>query len=103
MLSTPSTLLQKRHKTGKNFQTYIESLPKWDQILLTDTKEKHNSNANLETHLQMGSELWVAADGGVKGSLGYFGWVIATETQVLWEGKGQSQSNPELIESLQAE
>eukprot|EP00957_Ditylum_brightwellii_P028415 2145593-Ditylum_brightwellii.AAC.1 len=54
-------------------------------------------------HLQMGSELWIATDGGVKGPLGYFRWVIATKTQILWEGHGQSQSNPELVESLQAE
>ena len=51
----------------------------------------------------MGSALWIATDRGVKGPLGYFGWVIATDTQVLWEGKGQAQSNPDLIESLRAE
>eukprot|EP00957_Ditylum_brightwellii_P124367 9479062-Ditylum_brightwellii.AAC.1 len=74
MSSTPSNLLQKRHKAYKNFQAYIETLPKWEQILLIDIKEKHNSYANLETHLQMGSELWIATDRGAKGLLGYFRW-----------------------------
>eukprot|EP00957_Ditylum_brightwellii_P067128 5095054-Ditylum_brightwellii.AAC.1 len=66
MASTPSTLLRKRHKTYKHFQTYIETLPKWEQILLTDISKKHNSYANLETHLKMGSALWVVTDSGMK-------------------------------------
>eukprot|EP00957_Ditylum_brightwellii_P016382 1231542-Ditylum_brightwellii.AAC.1 len=100
MASTPSTVLRKRHKTYKNFQTNIETLPKWEQILLTDISEKYNSYTNLKTHLKMGSALWIVTDRGMKGPLGYFGWVIAMDTQVLWEGKGQAQSNPYLIESL---
>eukprot|EP00957_Ditylum_brightwellii_P099905 7613009-Ditylum_brightwellii.AAC.1 len=100
MASTPSTLLRKRHKTYKTFQTYIKTLPTWEQILLTDISEKRKSYANLETHLKMGSVLWIATDSGVKGPLRYVRWVIATDTQVLWEGKGQAQSNPDLIESL---
>eukprot|EP00957_Ditylum_brightwellii_P000659 51095-Ditylum_brightwellii.AAC.1 len=39
-------------------------------------------------------------DGGVKGPFGYFWWVIATDTQILWEGYGHSQSKPDLVESL---
>ena len=103
MASTPSSLLWKKHKTHKTFQTYIETLPKWEQMLLTGISEKQNSYANLETHLKMGSALWIATDGGAKGPLGYFGWVIATDTNILWKGKGQAYSNPDLIESLRAE
>eukprot|EP00957_Ditylum_brightwellii_P034472 2614467-Ditylum_brightwellii.AAC.1 len=51
----------------------------------------------------MGSELWIATDGSVKGPLGYFGWVIATKSQILCERYGHSQGNPELVESLRAE
>eukprot|EP00957_Ditylum_brightwellii_P103158 7862087-Ditylum_brightwellii.AAC.1 len=48
-------------------------------------------------------ELWVVSDGGVKEGYGYFGFVIATETQILWKGQGQVQGNSVQMESLQAE
>eukprot|EP00957_Ditylum_brightwellii_P199903 15239210-Ditylum_brightwellii.AAC.1 len=51
----------------------------------------------------MGIVLWFVTDGGVTGLSWYFGWVLAMSTKILWDGKGQSEGNPELMESLQSE
>ena len=42
-------------------------------------------------------------DGGVAEEDGYYGWVIATDTTILWEGNGYVPSNPKLLETLRAE
>eukprot|EP00957_Ditylum_brightwellii_P071722 5452007-Ditylum_brightwellii.AAC.1 len=51
----------------------------------------------------MGDKLWVMTDGGLKQGDGYFGWVITTDTNMQWEGRGYVQSNAELAESLRTE
>ena len=48
-------------------------------------------------------ELWIVSDGGTHNGLGYFGWVIATSTSVLWEDYGQVPGNAEQMDSLRAE
>eukprot|EP00957_Ditylum_brightwellii_P030851 2337603-Ditylum_brightwellii.AAC.1 len=50
--------------------------------------------------MQLGTQLWLVNGGGIKGQLGYYGWVIATESHILWRGKGHSQGHPELIKFL---
>eukprot|EP00957_Ditylum_brightwellii_P166128 12648046-Ditylum_brightwellii.AAC.1 len=62
-----------------------------------------HSYLTLNSHLTLGSHLWLVTGGGLKGSLRYFGWVIASNTHVLWKGYGQEQGNPDLMESLRAE
>eukprot|EP00957_Ditylum_brightwellii_P029570 2234285-Ditylum_brightwellii.AAC.1 len=31
---------------------------------------------------------------------GYYGWVVAMDTTILWKGRGHSEGNPEMVESL---
>eukprot|EP00957_Ditylum_brightwellii_P079307 6030248-Ditylum_brightwellii.AAC.1 len=45
----------------------------------------------------------MVTDGGMYAKDGYFGWVIATETTILWEARGYVQANPNMIESLRTE
>eukprot|EP00957_Ditylum_brightwellii_P089068 6782568-Ditylum_brightwellii.AAC.1 len=72
-------------------------------MLLRNVKEQYMSRLTLKDHMQLDSTLWVASDGGVTDGLGYFGWSIATDSFILWEGFGHSQGNPLYMESLRAE
>eukprot|EP00957_Ditylum_brightwellii_P166431 12668690-Ditylum_brightwellii.AAC.1 len=100
MCSLPSMLQLKRQRKPRTFKAFISMLPHWEQVLLSYFNESEHSYASLDTHLELGTLLWFVTDGGVKGPFGYFGVVIATDTQILWEGYGHSQSNPDVVESL---
>ena len=52
---------------------------------------------------QLASTLWIVTDGGVKDSMGYYGWVIATDTSVLYESNGCVPGNGEEMDSCRAE
>eukprot|EP00957_Ditylum_brightwellii_P162511 12374285-Ditylum_brightwellii.AAC.1 len=64
--------------------------------------ERHQSVINLKTFLQLGEKIWIALDGGVTDGLGYYAWVIAMDSFILWEGYGHSEGVPEVMESLRA-
>eukprot|EP00957_Ditylum_brightwellii_P089891 6845803-Ditylum_brightwellii.AAC.1 len=51
----------------------------------------------------MAQELYYVSDGGANDSIGYFEWLIATDTKILIEGNGQVLVKESLTESLQAE
>eukprot|EP00957_Ditylum_brightwellii_P079827 6070587-Ditylum_brightwellii.AAC.1 len=57
----------------------------------------------LSTAVQLGEYIWLATDGGTTGSEGYFGWVIATDSCILWRGGSFVQGNGDLMESLHTE
>eukprot|EP00957_Ditylum_brightwellii_P008878 672542-Ditylum_brightwellii.AAC.2 len=104
MCSVPSSLLLCSKKAApQTFAQYVSQSPKWERVLLSNIKALSQSYLPLNSHLTLGSQLWLVTNRGVKGSLGYFGWVIAFTTHVLWQGYSQSQGNPDLMESLRAE
>eukprot|EP00957_Ditylum_brightwellii_P033685 2553056-Ditylum_brightwellii.AAC.1 len=37
--------------------------------------------------------LYYVTDGGADNKIGYFGWVIATDTRIITKGYGQAQGN----------
>eukprot|EP00957_Ditylum_brightwellii_P146693 11166429-Ditylum_brightwellii.AAC.1 len=47
--------------------------------------------------------LYYVTDGGADNGIGYFGWVIATDTRIIAKGYGQAQGNDHQMESLRAE
>ena len=47
--------------------------------------------------------IWIVSDGGLANTSGYYGWVIASDTDILHEGKGRVPSNPSQIDSLRTE
>eukprot|EP00957_Ditylum_brightwellii_P177912 13551396-Ditylum_brightwellii.AAC.1 len=51
----------------------------------------------------MAQELYYVSDGGADDGIGYFGWLIATDTKILIEGNVQALGKESLMESLQAE
>eukprot|EP00957_Ditylum_brightwellii_P203068 15333085-Ditylum_brightwellii.AAC.1 len=85
------------------FREYITTLSNWEQRLLKHFKATNTSYGSLKTHIELGDKLWAVTDRGLKRGDGYFGWVIATDTNILWEGEEYAQSNAELAESIHTE
>ena len=52
---------------------------------------------------QLNKIIWIVTDGGVSDSIGYYGWVIATDTTILYESQGSVQGNDEEMDSTRAE
>eukprot|EP00957_Ditylum_brightwellii_P134860 10282033-Ditylum_brightwellii.AAC.1 len=48
----------------------------------------------------MADKIWLVTDGGLNNGDGYFGWAIALDTNILWEGRGYVRGNEDLTESL---
>eukprot|EP00978_Attheya_sp_CCMP212_P011911 scaffold29619_cov63-Attheya_sp.AAC.6 len=80
-------------------------LPAWETSLLSCLTEEKLSitTHNLKQHLEQATNLYLVSDGGATEGHGYFGWVIATGSTVLWNGKGRVQGNTNLMESLRTE
>eukprot|EP00978_Attheya_sp_CCMP212_P022685 scaffold68115_cov70-Attheya_sp.AAC.3 len=89
----------------ETFEEYLSQLPAWETSLLSClTEEKVSITAHtLKQHLEQATNLYLVSDGGATEGHGYFGWVIATESIILWNGKGRVQINPNLMESLRTE
>eukprot|EP00957_Ditylum_brightwellii_P101337 7722665-Ditylum_brightwellii.AAC.1 len=47
--------------------------------------------------------LYYVTDGGADNGIGYFGWVIATDTRIIMKGYGQARGNEHQMESFRAE
>eukprot|EP00957_Ditylum_brightwellii_P059261 4498348-Ditylum_brightwellii.AAC.1 len=92
--------LRNGQTTLTTFRAYIQMLPRWEKILLDRLQSMGLHSLTLKQLLQMSEEIWVVTDGGVNQQLGYFGFVIATSTQILWKGDGQAQGNAIQMESL---
>eukprot|EP00957_Ditylum_brightwellii_P135463 10328222-Ditylum_brightwellii.AAC.1 len=81
----------------------MTTLSTWEQRLLKHIKATNTSYGSFKTHIELGNKLWIVTDGGLKQGDRYYGWVIATDTNIIWEGRGYVQSNAELVESLHTE
>eukprot|EP00957_Ditylum_brightwellii_P056563 4288074-Ditylum_brightwellii.AAC.1 len=51
----------------------------------------------------MGNKLQIVTDRGLKQGDGYYGWMITTDMNIIWEGRGYVQSNADIVESLRTE
>eukprot|EP00957_Ditylum_brightwellii_P001204 94632-Ditylum_brightwellii.AAC.1 len=63
----------------------------------------HSATRQLTLTYKKKTHLWYVCDGGADGGLGFFGWIIATNTTILVEGYGQALENLSLAEFLQSE
>eukprot|EP00978_Attheya_sp_CCMP212_P027776 scaffold93923_cov54-Attheya_sp.AAC.1 len=87
-----------------SFDQYISTLPKWTQQLIQSTQEEFQEHQPaLHELLISETALTFVTDGGAIEGHGYFGWVIATDTYIIWRGKGKVLGNPHLMESLRTE
>ena len=97
--STPTK--QSRHQPKR---TWNEETTKqgYEAIEPSEPMKKVNMPPS-DTLLQLEPTLWVVTDGGVSDSIGYYGWVIATSSTILYEDKGQITGNEEEMDSCRAE
>eukprot|EP00957_Ditylum_brightwellii_P195317 14880668-Ditylum_brightwellii.AAC.1 len=87
--SIPGTIMatKKHEKLHNTFKENITALTKWEQRL----------------HLHCNDNIWIVTDGGKEDTDRYYGWVIATDTTIMWEGKGYVQSKPLLLKTQHTE
>ena len=110
-----NTLTCANHKSSRttsvhNLATYLAFLDylsnntePWEQHLLQECVENKDALTTLRLCLLLGHNLFIVSDGGDTDGNGYFGWVIANEHSVLWQGSGLSPGNQHLNESLRSE
>ena len=53
-----------------------------------------------ELDLLTTDKIWIVSDGGLHDTNGYYGWVIASDNDILYEGNGRFPSNSSQIDSL---
>ena len=58
---------------------------------------------SLKVLIEMGENIWLVSDGGLDDATGYFGWVIASDRQILWRNRGHVQGERHLLETLRTE
>ena len=78
---------------------HSETWQKYRQLLQHYTQTKKYAELDLFTT----TKIWIVSDGGLKQTDGSYGWVIASDTDILYEGKGRVSSNPSKIDSLRVE
>ena len=81
------------------FNDYIETLQQWEAELIRGTQQVLEIE-DVISILQDEQKIYLVSDGGEENGLGYFGWVIASETEILVKHKGHAAGNPSLVESL---
>jgi hypothetical protein len=69
------------------FREYMRSQEPWTAELLQGAVITGASD-QLSHHILQASQLFLCSDGGAKAHTGSFGWVIAMQTQILWECHG---------------
>lgn len=113
--ATPCSSFHKAHKTTKQYYgvftpiprqmqapppaptpttwaEYVSTLPHWEFELVASFSPLPSQNT-LQECLQKGIRLIFASDGGAIPKYGAFGCVIATDTEILWEGGNQCAGN----------
>ena len=69
-----------------------------------DTLRHYNTvKKYAELDLLTTEYIWIVSDGGLAHTQGYYGWVIATDTDILYEGRGRVPSKPSHLDSLRSE
>eukprot|EP00957_Ditylum_brightwellii_P164334 12510557-Ditylum_brightwellii.AAC.1 len=81
----PFMLQKKKERNVSTFKEYISTLETWEKQFLRNIQQTRKSLTMLKVHLQLADKIWLVTDGRVAEEDGYFGWVIPTETMVLWE------------------
>ncbi len=81
-------------KPAPTWPTYLTTLPAWESDLISNTTELVENNRLLHTLHHREQTLYIVSDGGCDKHRGSFGWVIADESRILWEGWGIAHGNP---------
>eukprot|EP00957_Ditylum_brightwellii_P119146 9088491-Ditylum_brightwellii.AAC.1 len=85
------------------FTESLNRFPEWECVLFQHIYEQSNNCMTLREHIECADKIYLVTDGGSYQEIGYFGWSIATESNILLIGFGHVQGNPSLQESLRTE
>lgn len=77
-------------KDSTEWEKYAEKLDRWEREMLNGTEEAMLFDAaeNLKEEMET---MWIVSDGSHKDEKGTFGWVIATDTKVIWQSNGRAR------------
>eukprot|EP00957_Ditylum_brightwellii_P045033 3416336-Ditylum_brightwellii.AAC.1 len=89
-------------RPNTTFDTYEKTLQKWEQELMQDVNYVLDKE-DLHNLLEENTPTYLVTDGGVKDSIGYYGWVIVTVMEIVCEAKGHAPGPLKQMESLRAE
>eukprot|EP00957_Ditylum_brightwellii_P066395 5040762-Ditylum_brightwellii.AAC.1 len=78
-------------KEPNSWEEYTTTICTWEQNLLQNLEEKPGAYGTLKVLLKLQEKIWLVMDGGLNESIGYFGWVIASDRQILWENRSHAQ------------
>ena len=75
----------------------------WKQVFIEQATRK-TKHPELEMALQEeGKTVHIVTNGGASKTSGYYGWVIATQDKILYEGKGRLPCHSTQLQSLRPE
>ena len=102
MTITPHSITTEGENSFQLLLPLLTNPPNWSHHLKLNSPLAHpwDLHHQLET---TGSLILLATDGGAGKGRGYFGWVIASDHQLLWEGTGVIPSHSSQINSLRPE
>eukprot|EP00957_Ditylum_brightwellii_P001590 124423-Ditylum_brightwellii.AAC.1 len=78
-----------KHRRPDTFKQYIKDLPAWERQLFSHWKHI-TDNKELKTQILLRKIFYYVTDGGADDGIGYFGWLIATETKIITKGYSQA-------------
>jgi hypothetical protein len=81
------------NETSRNeattWEEYISTLPEWEITLLQGCHQLDDRYPLWQYLMEPQAIIYAVSDGGVNGTIGTFGWVIATTSKVICRGKGR--------------
>ena len=81
-------------KEPRSWEEYIRSIPRWEGTLIQLTNEAPSFRGLWQELIDALATIILVSDGGCADPYWSFGWVIATENEILWEGTGVARGQP---------
>eukprot|EP00957_Ditylum_brightwellii_P137309 10467902-Ditylum_brightwellii.AAC.1 len=90
---------RRKHRKPDNFQEYIKDLPAWERKLFLYWKHI-TDNEELKMQIMLCKIFYYGTDGGADDGIGYFGWLITTDTKIITKEYRQAHGSKHQMESL---
>ena len=80
-----------------------ESPPKWQQYFIDQTSPHTHPRELITQLITPETTTYIVTDGGASKTSGYYGWVIASESTILFSGSGRLNCHSTQLQSLRPE
>lgn len=80
--------------SSPDWKQFCLSLPVWESDLLRFQQDILTSEGIIAVLHATNSKIYIVSDGGCKNQCGSFGWVLASEAEILWRGWGTARGHP---------